>query len=97
MDVPVVTEVKVIPPYTIEVVFLDGHRRVVDLKNHRWEGVFEPLKDPAVFAEAYVDEEAGTVCWPNGADISPEWLYEADPEKYWSRVSTETDRGRRTI
>jgi hypothetical protein len=41
------------------------------------------LKDPAVFAQAFVDEELGTVCWRNGADLAPEWLYEPDPEKYW--------------
>jgi hypothetical protein len=36
--------------------------------------VFEPLRDPARFAELRVDSECGTVVWPNGADLAPEAL-----------------------
>ena len=77
---PVVTEVRVIKPYTLVVRFEDGVCRRVDLKDHAWRGVFAPLKDPAVFATAYVDQEAGTVVWPNGADVAPEFLYESGEE-----------------
>ena len=80
-EVPVVTEVKVIPPYTLEVHFRDGFCRQVDMTDELWGEVFEPLKDPEFFASAFVDK-SGTVAWPNGADIAPEWLYEPDPEKY---------------
>ena len=33
--------------------------------------VFEPLKDPELFAQVEVDEY-GAVCWPNGADLAPD-------------------------
>jgi hypothetical protein len=33
--------------------------------------VFEPLTDPDFFAKVHVDEELGTVVWPNGADLNP--------------------------
>jgi hypothetical protein len=38
--------------------------------------VLEPLNDPAYFAQAAVDPEAGTVAWPGGIDLAPEPLYE---------------------
>jgi hypothetical protein len=40
-----------------------------------WEGVFEPLRDPARFAQVQVNVELGTVVWPGGADIDPDVLY----------------------
>lgn len=37
--------------------------------------IFEPLRDPAVFAEARV--VMGAVQWPNGADLAPDAMYDA--------------------
>lgn len=34
-----------------------------------------PLQNPAYFARVEVDEELGTIAWPNGADIAPETLH----------------------
>jgi hypothetical protein len=89
MKTPVVVAVKVVAPFTLEVTFKDGfHRRYeMDLTNRG--GVFEPLKDPDYFAKAFVDEELGTVCWPNGVDIAPERLYEPDPVK-WQKLVDES-------
>ena len=36
--------------------------------------MFEPLKKPAFFELARVDE-FGAVCWPNDADLAPDALY----------------------
>ena len=38
--------------------------------------MFEPLHDVAYFAHVVVDEELGTVVWPNGADLAPDVLHE---------------------
>jgi hypothetical protein len=35
----------------------------------------EPLDDPGYFAQVRVDEETGTVVWPNGLDLAPEVLH----------------------
>ncbi len=71
----VVTGAEVRGPYTLEVIFADGTRRVVDLEPQLHGEVFAPLWDPAFFAQVRVDKELGTVVWPNGADFSPEFLY----------------------
>ena len=101
METPVVISVKVIAPFTLDVTFHDGRRRKYEMDLTHRGGVFEPLKDPEYFAKAFVDEELGTVCWPNGADIAPERLYEPDPIK-WQKLVEESDareaeqRSRRT-
>jgi hypothetical protein len=61
--------------YTIHLTFNDGLEAVVDFGRWLHGPVFEPLQDPAYFQRFFV--EAGTVTWPNGADIAPETLYEA--------------------
>jgi hypothetical protein len=40
-----------------------------------WGPAFEPLHDDALFNLVNVDSEAGTITWPNGADISTHTLY----------------------
>jgi hypothetical protein len=76
----VVVGVKVIPPYSIEVTFSDGSARRVTLAPAEFGPIFQPLVDPAFFAKVRVDDEAGTVVWPNGADLAPEFLYESGEE-----------------
>jgi hypothetical protein len=68
---PHVVSVEVLAPYGLRLAFDDGLVREVDLTDTLWGPVFEPLKDPTVFASVHVDEELGTVVWPNGADLDP--------------------------
>jgi hypothetical protein len=76
--IPRVVEAEVIRPYGLRLTFDDGLVRDVDLAGELWGPVFEPLKDPDVFALVTVDHELGTVVWPNGADIAPETLHGDD-------------------
>jgi hypothetical protein len=75
---PCVTDVQVIPPYILRLRFADGFEGTVDAR--AWveasQGVFAELRDPAVFAQVTVDPEAGTIVWPNDADVDPDTLYE---------------------
>ena len=76
---PVVTKVQVIPPYGLRLTFTDGSSGDIDFRarlNQRDTGVFAELRDPALFAKVWVDHEAETIVWPNGADVAPETLYE---------------------
>jgi hypothetical protein len=56
--------------------FADGAAGELDIAAFvRLDGVFAPLRDPAFFRAVRVDPEAGTIVWPNGADLDPDVLY----------------------
>jgi Protein of unknown function (DUF2442) len=71
--IPKITTVEVLPPYGLRLTFDDGAVREVDLTDELWGPMFEPLKDPAFFAQVTVDH--GTVMWPNGLDLDPVVLH----------------------
>lgn len=77
----VVTEVRVVGAYRLGVIFADGTHREVDVEPELYGEMFEPLRDPSLFAQAAVDQQLGTVVWPNGADFSPEFLYHCEPAR----------------
>ena len=60
--------------YLIHLVFNDGVERTVDFASWLEGPVFEPIRDVAYFQRFFL--EAGTVTWPNGADVAPETLHE---------------------
>jgi hypothetical protein len=68
--------VEVSGEYRLRLTFDDGTVGEIDFAGRKWRGVFELLHDPEYFARVTVDAEAGTVTWPNGADMAPEPLYE---------------------
>jgi hypothetical protein len=71
--------------FVVRLEFTDGSSKEVDLENFLRGPAFEPLRtDPARFREVRVEPEAGTICWPNGADIDPDVLYYGD-EPPWAR------------
>jgi hypothetical protein len=73
---PLLTEARPLDGYTVHVRFEDGTTADVDLSYVlNYGGVFEALRDPAYFAQLQADAEAGTIAWPNDADIAPETLY----------------------
>lgn len=71
-----VVDVRLLGRYVIEVSFADGAVRIIDLESYLTGPMYEPLaEDYDLFCQLRVDSEAGTVVWPNGADISPRTLY----------------------
>jgi hypothetical protein len=73
---PLLTEAKALDDYVAHVRFEDGTMADVDLSYLlEYGGVFEPLRERSYFARLIADREAGTVVWPNGADIASETLY----------------------
>lgn len=82
-----VTAVKVVGPHSLELAFDNGVRKRVSVRRELYGPVFEPLKDPAFFAKAYLDPDSRTVTWPNGADFAPDFLIELEPEERLSIAS----------
>jgi hypothetical protein len=72
---PRIISVRALEANRLEIVFSDGTRGVVSLKDRLFGPMFEPLRDESVFRQVAVDEY-GAICWPNGADLAPDALYE---------------------
>jgi hypothetical protein len=71
-----VTGVRLLARYVVELTFEDGAVKVIDLEPRLWGEMFDPLtQDYQLFRQVSVDPTGGTICWPNGADLSPRMLY----------------------
>ncbi|HLX29014.1 MAG TPA: DUF2442 domain-containing protein [Casimicrobiaceae bacterium] len=69
-----VTRVPVRDNFHLEIEFSTGERRIFDARPYLEKGVFQRLKDPQLFRQAFVAFD--TVCWPGHLDIAPETLYD---------------------
>jgi hypothetical protein len=65
------------PGYVVRVMFADGEVRDVDITPLLDTEVFSPLRNPAMFEQVRVDQEIGTIAWPDGADLDPDAIYAA--------------------
>ncbi|HEX7280282.1 MAG TPA: DUF2442 domain-containing protein [Solirubrobacterales bacterium] len=70
-----VTGVGVLGGHRLRLNFDDGSSGEIDFSDEEWRGVFAPLADPDYFDRVRLDEELGTIVWPNGADVAPETLH----------------------
>lgn len=71
MEFVSVTSVEALGHYRLRLGFSDDSTREVNLTGELRGPMFEPLADPAFFAQVRFDPELGTVVWPNGADLDP--------------------------
>lgn len=73
---PVVTDVSVLGHWRLHLQFSDGRSGTADLSDLATDKMplLIPLQDPDYFAQVRVRVETGTIEWPNGADLSREYL-----------------------
>lgn len=71
-----VKNVKYIEDYKLAITFENNIMKIVNLDGHLDKGIFKPLKDISYFKTVRLDEDLDTIVWDNGADISPDFLYE---------------------
>lgn len=69
-----IVRLNVVRPYVLYVEFSDGTCGEWDMTQRLQGPMFEPLRDPAFFAQVQLDE-FGVPVWPNGADIAPDALH----------------------
>jgi hypothetical protein len=69
-----VIEVKAVGELELLVRFADGVSGLVHFLPSHLYGVFEPLKDPSVFAQVRCDN--GFVSWPGDIDLAPDAMHE---------------------
>lgn len=71
-----ITSVEPLDGFVVRLRFDDGVERDLDLVDVLWGPVFAPLReDIDLFRQVHVDEELGTIVWPNGADLDPDVLH----------------------
>lgn len=72
-----VLKVEVLNGYRLSLEFEDGRQGTVDISQLiPFEGIFEPLRDKRFFSRVTINRDTGTICWENGADLSPLYLYD---------------------
>jgi Protein of unknown function (DUF2442) len=69
-----VVEVTVGSGRQLQVQFADGTSGAVHFDDAFFTGVFEVLKDDALFRRAYVSQ--GAVTWPGDLDLAPDAMYD---------------------
>jgi hypothetical protein len=71
-----VKTVKYVSDSQLILTFEDGSVRRVDLAPHLDGEIFEPSRALSYFKTVRVHPELDTIVWDNGADMSPDFLYE---------------------
>jgi hypothetical protein len=85
-----VTSVAVTDHWHLRLEFADGYSGEVDVSHlRRKPGLFKDLRDPGYFARAFLDEEQGTVAWPNGLDVAAHVLRARADQQARRRESSE--------
>ena len=71
-----VKEANYVSGYKLLIGFEDGTVKLIDLAAYLDGEIFEPLKDKSYFKTVRVNPDTDTIVWENGADVSPDFLYE---------------------
>lgn len=71
-----ICDCKYVSDYKLLLSFENRKVKLVDLAQHLEGDIFKPLKDKDYFKTVLLNRELDTIVWDNGADFSPEFLYD---------------------
>ena len=75
--IPSLADMRHVSGYRLLLRFEDGREGELDLEGELWGEVFEPLREQDLFKTVELNRELNTICWENGADFAPEFLYDS--------------------
>lgn len=62
--------------FVVRLTFTDGSERILDFDPLMHGPIFTAIRSvPQMFRAVTVDDELGTIVWPNGADMDPDVLH----------------------
>ena len=75
-----IKKVEYVNDYKLKILFSDKKTKIVDIEPiiKKSKGLFHPLRDVEYFKKVSLDDVKYplSICWPNGADLCPDVLYE---------------------
>ena len=74
--IPKVTNAEHVKDFVVHLRFSDGTEGDIDLREELYGELFEPMQKQEVFKKFVIHPDFRTLCWENGADFAPEFLYE---------------------
>ena len=71
-----IKSVEILGPYQLRIGFTDGVSQSIHFEPILHGELLGPLRDINLFNQVRIDEEVGTIVWPNGADFDPATLHD---------------------
>jgi hypothetical protein len=76
MITPRIIEAKYLDGYKLYLRYADGSEGEINLETELTGEIFYQLRKQEYFKNFEISQDLNTVVWPNGADFSPEFLYQ---------------------
>ena len=77
-EIYVITAFEIVAPYTLRITFDDRSTQVINFWPMLRGELYAPLRNLSLFNQVRLDEEEGTVVWPNEAAFDPATLHDWD-------------------
>ena len=75
-EIYTVVAFEIVTPYTIKITFDDNTDQTINFRPLLHGQLYGPLQDLNLFNQVRLDEETGSLVWPNGADFDPATLHD---------------------